>query len=215
MRPPKFPDVARSNGRSPACWRKRRASQHRHCRPIAFASKPAPTDLRTPKISEVAWIECRSALARERYPPVALANLTHRLRQQAGAYRFAYADGLRGCPINCRSALAREKYPPVTLANLTHRVRQQAGSYRFAYADGLRGCPINCRSALAREKYPPVALVDLTHRLRQKRGRAAVSVQRGRFKGVGRCDKRRRAGTSATARVKEAEGQAISCAGLC
>ena len=96
--------------------------------------------MRTPKISEAARIECRSALARERYPPVALAGLTHRVRQQAGSYRFAYADGLRGCPINCRSALAREKYPPVTLANLTHRLRQQAGAYSFAYAENIRGC---------------------------------------------------------------------------
>jgi deoxycytidine triphosphate deaminase len=39
-----------------------------------FASKPAPTDLRTPDISEVAWIDCRSTLARE---GVSTSDLVH------------------------------------------------------------------------------------------------------------------------------------------
>jgi hypothetical protein len=35
------------------------------------------------------------ALAREKYPPVALANLTHRLRQQAGSLYldFVFSEG--------------------------------------------------------------------------------------------------------------------------
>ena len=213
MRPPKFPDVARSNGRSPACWRKRRASQHRHCRPIAFASKPAPTDLRTAKISEVAWIECRSALARERYPPVALAGLTHRVRQQAGSYRFAHAESIRGCLDRVWGALGREKYPRMTLANLTHRLPQQAGSYRLCVRRKYQRLPGSTVGAGLLAKALGQATLSLQkHRLRQKRGRAAVAVSKDRSKGG---DKRRRAGTSATARVKEAEGQAISCAGLC
>jgi hypothetical protein len=37
-----------------------------------------------PHIPEAAWINCRSALAREKYQPAISPNLTHRLRQQAG-----------------------------------------------------------------------------------------------------------------------------------
>jgi hypothetical protein len=91
-----------------------------------------------PQISEAAWIDCRSALAREKYQPVTLLNLTHRVRQQAGSYRYEYAAGflmpqIPGAAwVCCRSALAREKYQPVTSPSLTHRVRQQAGSYSFA-----------------------------------------------------------------------------------
>jgi hypothetical protein len=40
-----------------------------------------------PQISEVAWTDCRSALAREKYQPVTSLNLTRRVRQQAGSYR--------------------------------------------------------------------------------------------------------------------------------
>jgi hypothetical protein len=91
-----------------------------------------------PQIPGAAWIDCRSALAREKYQPVTSPNLTHRVRQQAGSYRFAFAAGFitpqisEAAWIDCRSALAREKYQPVTSPNLTHRVRQQAGSYSFA-----------------------------------------------------------------------------------
>jgi len=39
-----------------------------------------------PYIPEAAWINCRSALAREKYQPAISPNLTHRVRQQAGSY---------------------------------------------------------------------------------------------------------------------------------
>ena len=42
-----------------------------------------------PQISGSVWINCRSALAREKYQPVTSPNLTHRVRQQAGSYSFA------------------------------------------------------------------------------------------------------------------------------
>jgi hypothetical protein len=96
-----------------------------------------------PQISEAAWIDCRSELAREKYQPVTLLNLTHRVRQQAGSYRYEYAAGflmpqIPGAAwVCCRSALAREKYLPVTSPNLTLRVGQQAGSYSFAWAAGF------------------------------------------------------------------------------
>jgi hypothetical protein len=100
-------------------------------------------DARTPQIFvcrrfEAAWICCRSALAREKYQPVTSPSLTHRVRQQAGSYSFAFAAGFitpqipEAAWIDCRSALARGKYQLMILLNLTHRVRQQAGSYRFA-----------------------------------------------------------------------------------
>ena len=41
-----------------------------------------------PYIPEAAWINCRSALAREKYQPAISPNLTHRVRQQAGFYRI-------------------------------------------------------------------------------------------------------------------------------
>jgi hypothetical protein len=70
---------------------------------------------------------------------VALANLTHRVRQQAGSYRFAHGENIRGCLDRVWGALGGEKYPRMTLANLSHRVRQQAGSYRFAHGEHFRG----------------------------------------------------------------------------
>jgi len=43
-----------------------------------------------PYIPEAAWINCRSALAREKYQPAISPNLTHRVRQQAGSLDRRY-----------------------------------------------------------------------------------------------------------------------------
>jgi hypothetical protein len=71
--------------------------RHRRACPTVFASKPAPTDLRTTQISGIAWVDCRSALAREKYQPATSPSLTHRVRQQAGSYRFEYDADFEGC----------------------------------------------------------------------------------------------------------------------
>ena len=87
--------------------------------------------------------------------PQRICRLAHRVRQQAGSYRFAYAEGCRCCPdclisrtskavgvarTNCRSALAREWDFAATYLSSGSPRRQQAGSYRFAYAEGCGCC---------------------------------------------------------------------------
>jgi hypothetical protein len=53
--------------------------------------------MRPAQISEVAWTGCRSACPRK-YQPATSPNLTHRVRQQAGSYRFACVAHFKGCP---------------------------------------------------------------------------------------------------------------------
>jgi hypothetical protein len=43
-----------------------------------------------PQISGSVWIDCRSALAREKYQPVTSPSLTHRVRQHAGSLDRRY-----------------------------------------------------------------------------------------------------------------------------
>jgi hypothetical protein len=166
----------------------------------AFASKPAPTDLRslkvcgccpdqwilrTPKVAGVARtngfrVGQRLSGLREavgaRLPangvlPQRICRLAHRVRQQAGSYRFAFAEGCRCCPdqwiwrtpkaagtalSSCRSALAREwgfaathllsgspRSPASRLLQIRVRGRLPVlpGSTDFAYVEGCGCCP--------------------------------------------------------------------------
>ena len=108
----------------------------------AFASKPAPTDLRSQKVADVARIN--GFCARQRLPVL------------PGSTDFAYAKGCRCCPdqwilrtpkaVGIAGSTVGARLPAKTILmqriyRLAHRVRQQAGSYRFAYAEGCGCCP--------------------------------------------------------------------------
>ena len=146
----------------------------------AFASKPAPTDLRSQKVAGVARIN--GFCVRQRLPVL------------PGSTDFAYAKGCRCCPdqwilrtpkaVGIAGSTVGARLPAKTILmqriyRLAHRVRQQAGSYRFVYAERCRCCPgqwilrtpkvagiarINCRSALARECDFDAAHLSLSHR---------------------------------------------------
>ncbi len=113
--------------------------------------------LRTPKVAGVARINgfCvrrrlsvwRGSTVGARLPanailPQRIYRLDHRVRQQAGSYRFAYFEGCRCCPDQW--ILRTPKFAGVARINgfrVRQRLRVLPGSTHFAYAEGCRCCP--------------------------------------------------------------------------
>jgi hypothetical protein len=151
LRSQKVADVARSNGfcvrqRLPVLPGSMDFAYAKGCRCC-----PDQLILRTPKAVGMARINCRSALAREWVLPQRICCLAHRVRQQAGSYRFAFAEGCGCCPDQW--ILRTQKVAGVARIN-GFCVRQ-----RFA---GI--ARINCRSALARECDFDAAYLSLSYR---------------------------------------------------
>ena len=127
------------------------------------------TVVRTQSISVGAGL-----LANTSFDP-ASTSLTHRVRQQAGSYRFCAASGFVPARESGRCRQPPPPQPGITAArrttifrmksisvgagllantsfdlastSLTHRIRQQAGSYRFCAAFGVLGRPLRQRAA--------------------------------------------------------------------
>jgi hypothetical protein len=112
--------------------------------------------------------------------PQRIYRLDHRVRQQAGSYRFVYAERCRCCQ-NQRISRTRKVAGVARINGFRVRGRLPVlpGSTDFAYAEGCGCCPdqrisgtpkavgmarINCRSALAREGDFDAAHLSLSHR---------------------------------------------------
>jgi len=98
--------------------------------------------LRTPKAAGIAGSTVGARLPAKAILPQRICRLAHRVRQQAGSYRFAYAEGCRCCPDQPISRTG--KIAGVARIN-GFRVRRRLlvlpGSTDFAYAVGCRDCP--------------------------------------------------------------------------
>jgi hypothetical protein len=137
MRAPKFLEVARSNGRS------RLAGESVVPVSTVIADPPRSPASRLLQVMRTAIfsgcpIKGRSALAREKYPPVALANLTHRVRQQAGSYRFC----------------VRRKYSRLPGSSVGRAWPRKISAHDIGEPDPLRSPASRLLQICARRKYP-------------------------------------------------------------